>query len=149
MSLYSWKCKGRIYEEAEQYFNMKTDVTCENNETSVQRAGTAARQQLYPQRCIFFSPSEKSTALQSQLTWQSVCRREKVSVRAITDCISIRVRERKGGTHTEIAGKLKCPLCWNLPDGTGQKPGLILTHIHTHTMLSRSTDLQSNSLLLE
>lgn len=37
------------------------------------------------------------------------------------------VRER--GTQIETASKLKCPLCWNLPDGTAQKkPGVLLPH---------------------
>lgn len=73
-----------------------------------------------------------------------VCVEEKVCASA---CERLTVRLRV----CVIAGKLNCPLCWNLPDGAGYKPGPLLMHVctHTHTHLSVQTGYlhKSNQLL--
>lgn len=82
----------------------------------------------------FLFSFRKNTAPQSQLTWRCV-RRELNICLCMSVCVC--VIERETGTEIETAGKLKCPLCWNLPDGTGQKqPGVLLPHTHTFSAYS-------------
>lgn len=87
---------------------------------------------------FLFSFRNKHCPVVTTHVMPSVCRGETVCV-DVSVCMSVYVcgsvcwRGREGGTHRDIAGKLKCPLCRNSPDGTGQKPGLWHTHTHAHT----------------